>query len=143
MVHVSNILKCFISMHYLAGLNFTKVGGSFARRCNTLNLHGHSLVSRDMIKQALYLMGKFFVILLFLYGVCRLALDNYVSVEDLKLYLYSYGAEIVTRNRKNNKPLQHCCWKRFFINEKKSSSLLDNNFKKNIHIKNALIVCIW
>lgn len=83
-VHVSNILKCFISMHYLAGLNFIKVGGSFARRCNTLNLHGHSLVPRDMIKQALYLMGKFFVILLFLYGVCRLVLDNYVGVEEFK-----------------------------------------------------------
>lgn len=83
-VHVSNILKCFISMHYLAGLNFIKVGGSFARRCNTLNLHGHSLVPRDMIKQALYLMGKFLVILLFLYGVCRLVLDNYVGVEEFK-----------------------------------------------------------
>lgn len=130
MVHVSNILKCFISMHYLAGLKFIKVGGSFARRCNTLNLHGHSLVPRDMIKQALYLMGKFLVILLFLYGVCRLVLDNYVGVEEFK----TYGAEIVTRNRKNNKSLQHCCWKRFFINEKKSSSLLDNNLKKNIHI---------
>lgn len=83
-VHVSNILKCFISMHYLAGLNFIKVGGSFARRCNTLNLHGHSLVPRDMIKQALYLMGKFLVILLFLYGVCRLVLDNNVGVEEFK-----------------------------------------------------------
>lgn len=82
--NISNILKCFISMHYLAGLNFIKVGGSFARRCNTLNLHGHSLVPRDMIKQALYLMGKFLVILLFLYGVSRLVLDNYVGVEEFK-----------------------------------------------------------
>lgn len=119
MVHVSNILKCFISMHYLAGLNFIKVGGSFARRCNTLNLHGHILVPRDMIKQALYLMGKFLVILLFLYGVCRLT----SALKNLKLYLYSYGAEIVTRNRKNNKSLQQCCWKRFFINEKKNNPL--------------------
>lgn len=47
-------------------------------------MHGHSLVPRDMIKQALYLMGKFFVILLFLYGVCRLVLDNYVGVEEFK-----------------------------------------------------------
>lgn len=60
-VHASNILKCFISMHYLAGLNFIKVRGSFARRCNTLNLHEHSDVSRDKIKQALCLMAKCFL----------------------------------------------------------------------------------
>lgn len=30
-------------------------------------------------------MGKFFVILLFLYGVCRLVLDNYVGVEEFKI----------------------------------------------------------
>lgn len=60
-VHASNILKCFISVHYLAGLNFIKVRRNFARRCNTLNLHEHSYVSRDTIKQALCLMVKWFV----------------------------------------------------------------------------------
>lgn len=61
-VHASNILKCFISVHYLAGLNFIKVRRNFARRCNTLNLHEHSYVSRDTIKQALCLMVKCFVV---------------------------------------------------------------------------------